>query len=306
MKRALLLVNPSSCRAQGMRPEIAATLRGHGFALVEPEEDDPAKFPEIIRAHAGKIDVTFVGGGDGTLNTVIKALREIDCPLAVLPLGTANNFARNLGIPRAIEAACEALAGGEPGVVDLGEVNGHYFLNGAGLGISTSINRDVHRDLKRQWGILVYFVSTIRVLNRCQPFQAEIECDGQTRVVRVLQVTVCNGRHYGAGLTIHPEARIDDSCLDLFSLNVSRWWQGLGLVPAALRGRLDRFKGASLLRGREIIVRTRRSRSIDTDGEITTRTPATFRVLPNALRVILPAAGSARNGGAFPRAAHQA
>ena len=271
-----------------MRTEVVAALKGHGLKVIDPGEENPKVFPEIIRAHAGKVDVAFVGGGDGTMNTVIAPLREIDCPLAPLPLGTANNFARNLGVPLSIESACEALAQGKPGAVDLGEVNGHYFLNGAGLGISTTINRDVHRELKRRWGILVYFVSTVRVLNRCHPFHAEIECDGQNRRLKVLQVTICNGRHYGAGLTIHPEARINDSFLDLFTLNVARWWQGLGLVPAALRGRLDRFKGGSMLKGREIKVTTRRPRSIDTDGEITTKTPAVFKVLPNALKVIMP------------------
>ena len=272
-----------------MRAEIATILKDHGLELIDPGEENPQLFPEIIRAYAGKIDMAFIGGGDGTINTAVKPLREIDCPLAVLPLGTANNFARNLGVPLAIENACEALVHGEPGQVDLGEVNGHFFLNGAGLGMSTDINRDVHRDLKRRWGILVYLVSTLRVMNRSQPFHADIECDGIRKRVRVLQITVCNGRHYGAGLTIHPEARIDDSCLDFFSLNVERWWQGLGLVPAALKGRPDRFKGASLLRAREIKVHTRRPRSIDTDGEITTKTPATFKVLPNALRVLMPA-----------------
>ena len=287
-RRAMLLVNPSSCRAQGMRQEIAGLLRSHGFEVVDPGEENPGDFPEVIRAHGGNIDVAFIGGGDGTLNTVIDPLRQVNCPLAALPLGTANNFARTLGVPLAVRHACEALAEGQPGRVDVGQVNGRYFLNAAGLGISTDINRDVHRDLKRRWGILVYGVSAVRVVRRSQPFHADVECDGRKTRVRVLQITVVNGRHYGSGLSIHPEARIDDANLDLFTLNVAHWWEGLGFIPAALKGRPDRFKGASVMRGREIKVHTRKTHVIDTDGEITTQTPAVFKVLPDALPVIRP------------------
>lgn len=288
MRRALLLINPDSCRAFGMRAEAAARLKDGGLELLDPGEEDPSLFPEVIRAHAGRIDLAIVGGGDGTLNTVIAPLREIGCPLGVLPVGTANNFARNLRIPFSLAGACDAAAGGRPAAVDLGEAAGRYFLNAAGLGVSTEINRAVNKRLKRRWGMLVYFLAAAKLLKKVKPFTADISSAGESRKVKVFQVTICNGRHYGAGLSIHPEATIRDASLDLCAITMSGWPQLFSLLPALVRGRPDQFRGACLMRGSEFAIRTRKPHRIDTDGEITAETPATFKVLPNAFQVILP------------------
>ena len=285
MRRALLLVNPSSRCGGDAKREAVALLQRH-FRLVQPSEENPANFPEIIRRFAESVDLVILGGGDGTIRGGLRALKDANCVLGILPLGTANNLARNLGIPARLEEACEVLVNGMMTTIDLGVVNERLFLNVAGMGLSTEINSGVPPDLKRKWGVVGYGIAALKVLRRTRQFTAEIECDGIAHKVRALQITVCNGRHFGAGLTIHPDARIDDERLDLCAFQVDHWWQPF-LMAAALRsGRHLDLRGVQLLQGKAMTIRTKRRMWIDTDGEVLTQTPAVFSVLPNALRVI--------------------
>jgi diacylglycerol kinase (ATP) len=158
----------------------------------------------------------------------------------------------------------------------------------AGLGLSAKINRTVPKRFKRRWGVIAYIVTAVKLLLRERRFQAEIRCEGEVIRVKTFQITVCNGRFYGSGLTVAADADINDHRLDLCSLEVDHWWQALRLIPSALRGEYAAGKGIRLLQGQEIEVITRKARPIDTDGEITTRTPATFRVIPGAIEVYVP------------------
>src|SRR5688572_13083194 len=131
MRGALLLINPKSRRGRDAKG-AAGELLGKEFSLVQPSEENPANFPEIIRRFAEKVEVVILGGGDGTIRSCLRALHETKSVLGVLPLGTANNLARNLGIPAELEEACAVLRDGEIGNIDLGLVNERMFLNVAG------------------------------------------------------------------------------------------------------------------------------------------------------------------------------
>ena len=285
MRRALFLVNPTSRRGREAKPK-AAEILGRGFELIQPSEENPANFAEIIGRFADKVDVVILGGGDGTLRSSLRVLKETGATLGVLPLGTANNLARNLGIPADLEGACEVLMQGEVGLIDLGVVNERFFLNVAGFGFSTQVNLGVPKELKKRWGVLGYGIAALKLLREAKQFTAEIECDGEVRTVRALQLTLCNGRHFGAGMTIHPDARIDDERLDLCAFQVRHWWEPFVMAAALRKGTHLDLRGVELFQGKSMTIRTKRKMWIDTDGEVITQTPAVFGVLPNALRVI--------------------
>lgn len=290
MRRALLLVNPASRRGREARTQAADLLREQDFDLIPATEENPANFNELIRRFADKIDLVIAGGGDGTISTLLPALRETRLPLGVLPLGTANNLARNLGVPLDLEEACRSLATSAIRMIDLGIVNGLPFLNVAGLGLSTEINRGVPAKLKRRWGVFGYALYGLKVVRRTRPFQAEISCAGHTAKLRALQITVCNGRHFGAGMKIHHDATITDARLDLCAFRLAHWWQGLFLLPAMRAGRQHEYPQVYFAQAPSITIRTRRKLWIDTDGEVLTATPAEFHIVPNALQVLAPPA----------------
>lgn len=123
---------------------------------------------------------------------------------------------------------------------------------------------------------------------QARPFRVEIRLNGQSIRVKTVQIAVGNGRYYGGGMAVAHDAAIDDRRLDLYSLELRHWWQIIAVLPAMRRGRHATWPGVRALQGQKIQLLTRKPRPINTDGEITTYTPAEFRVIPQALAVLVP------------------
>jgi len=286
-RTALLVINSNSRRGAKAAPAVFAALSEAGFGIITAPAAMSAA--DAIRRHAGTVDLAVVGGGDGTLNTAVPALLETEVPLGVIPLGTANDFARTLRIPQDIARATEIITRGHLARVDVGDVNGFPFLNVASLGFGVDLTRALTRDAKRRWGVFGYAVAGGRTLSRLSPFTAWItHGDGRVEVTRTVHLAVGNGRYYGGGMLVAETARLDDGRLHAFCLEVDHWWGLLRLLPALWRGNHHAWSEIRTLAGEELFITTRRPRSVNTDGEIRTRTPARFRVLPGALKVFVP------------------
>ena len=288
-QRALFLVNRHARKGQQQLDAAINQLKSLGFELQEAPIDHPDQLPDVIREHRERVDLVIIGGGDGTLNAAVAGLVDAHLPLGILPLGTANDLARTLGIPATLPEACQIIAAGKVQPIDLGWVNGKYFFNVASLGLSVQITRNLTKEVKRRWGVFAYAATAMQALWKSRRFHAEIQMEGgRSEKVRAIQIAVGNGRYYGGGMAVAEDAAIDDQRLDLYSLEVQHWWQMLAILPAMRRGRQAVSPWAQSWTGKEFHVYTRRPRSINTDGEITTSTPAHFRVVPNALSVIVP------------------
>ncbi len=286
-RRALLLANQKS-RSGGDPETVAGLLRDAGLDPLVPDggsRDHAAQ----IRAHAGEVDRVVLAGGDGTMNAAAPALLETGLPFAIIPLGTGNDLARTLGIPDDPAAAARVAAGDRLRAIDVGMANDIPFFNVASIGFGVDLTRALTRDAKRRWGKLGYAAAAMRVLARMRPFTAEIRCGvGEPVRSRTVHVAVGNGRHYGGGMTVGEHSAIDDGRFDVFSLEVGGIWSLLRLLPSLRRGDHGRWHEVMTAGGAEVEIRTRRRRSVNTDGEITTRTPVVFRVRPGAVRVHVP------------------
>jgi diacylglycerol kinase family enzyme len=172
--------------------------------------------------------------------------------------------------------------------VDLGRVNGRWFCTTASIGLSVQITEELSPDAKRRWGPLAYVLAALRVLRRSHPFDADVSWEGGSRHTRTVQIVVGNGRYYGAALAVAPDAAIDDARLDLYSLEVRRWWELMKLAPFLKRGTHVERREVEALRARVFEVRTRRPMPIDLDGELGAETPGRFEVVPRALEVFTP------------------
>jgi YegS/Rv2252/BmrU family lipid kinase len=292
-RRALLVVNTKSRGGQEASDAAARILDAAGFELRREECLDAEALQATIRRLAGEVDLVVLGGGDGTMNSAAPALVETGLPLGVLPLGTANDLARTLGIPLELEGAARIVAGGHTRRIDLGEVNGRPFFNVASIGLSVEVTRELTRETKRRWGRLGYAIATCRALWRLRPFSAEIRHGGKVTKVRAIQIAVGNGRHYGGGMTVEEDARIDDGQLDLYSIEFAQLWRLLLIYPAFRAGRHGLWQEVRTASCTEVEIRTRRPRSVNTDGELVTRTPARFTVRRGALAVFVPQPGTA-------------
>ena len=288
-QRALLLINPGARRGDQAGEEARGALEACGLEL-RVVTLDPAQTGEIVRREqAGGIDRVIVAGGDGTLNAVVQVLVGTGLPLGIIPLGTANNLARTLQLPTSLPEAAELAAHGERRAIDLGWVNGHYFFTTASIGLSVRIAEELTPETKQRWGALAYAVTAVRTLSRTHPFRAAIRWPGGTRSSRTIQVVVGNGRYYGSALPVAEDASIQDSRLDLYSLEVRHWWELLALAPSLARGRQGQKRSVEAIRAQEFEIHTTAPMDINVDGEIRTQTPATFRVIPRALEVFAPA-----------------
>ena len=283
--RALLLINPLARRGADGAEEIAAALRRAGLSLVVEPSGDPSAYPRLIHQHAGEVDRVVVAGGDGTLSAAVQELVDLGLPLAILPLGTANNFARSIGLPLDLPGAIAVAAGSRRRLVDLGRVNGRWFCTTASIGLSVQITEELSPESKRRWGPVAYALTAIKVLRRSHPFHADIAWEGGTRHTRTVQIVVGNGPHYGAALTVAPDATVDDARLDLYSLEVNHWWELLKVAPFLKSGTHVHRREVEALKTRACEVRTRKPMPIDIDGELGGETPARFEVVPKAIEV---------------------
>ena len=287
-KRALLLINRYSRRGQKSLPQAVDILYSHDFELILKPIKKAEELPLVVRQYREDLDLVIVGGGDGTLNGVVDSLVESKLPLGILPLGTANDLARTLNIPLSIPEACEAIANGQLKYIDLGWVNGKHFFNVASLGLSVQITQNLSKGLKRRWGILAYAITAVKVIGQSRHFRAQIRVNGDLIKVKTIQIAVGNGRYYGGGMAVANDAAIDDGRLDLYSLELKHWWQIFPLLWTLPKGRQAILPWVRTMAGEEIDIYTSKACHINTDGEITTLTPANFRVVPQALGVMVP------------------
>lgn len=285
---ALLLINKYARNGHSSVRYVKQLLQESQINLVEPDEKDERSYSDIIRAYAERVDFVIIGGGDGTLNSAASGLVDTGLPLGVLPLGTANDFARTVGIPKEIRQAIQIIANGQRRAVDLGEVNGHLFFNVSSIGFSAALARGLSATSKKRWGTLGYALAAFKLLKQSRPFRVEIDHDGMRELVRTVQVSVGNGRFYGGGMAVAHSAAPDDGRLDVYSLEVSHWWEMVALIPFIRRGTHGRWRNVRAFSARQLTLSTSTPHDINADGELIGKTPAVFGIKEKAIQVFAP------------------
>jgi diacylglycerol kinase (ATP) len=288
-KRALLVVNSKSRSGACDIASVLGRLATHGIEVVQHALERADQVGALIRRHQHEVDCVVIGGGDGSLNAAAAALAETGLPLGVLPMGTANDLARTLHISTDLEQATDVIGEGVLHAIDLARVNGHYFFNVANIGLGVNVARHLSSNVKQRWGVLSYARSLVAVFRSNRPFHADIVCDGRKKRVRSIQIAVGNGRYYGGGMAVAEQASIDDHLFFLYSIRPRRWYDLLRLAPAFRIGRFEERHAVDIEQGRRIHITTRKPRTVTADGEVVTRTPATFDMLAGAVHVFVPA-----------------
>jgi YegS/Rv2252/BmrU family lipid kinase len=283
-----MLVNPNARRGTASLDPIVARLEAGGIDVTIERFNTPDEVAADIARRRNEADLVIVCGGDGTINAAANGVVETGLPMGILPMGTANDLARTLGIPTQLDLAADIIIAGHQRKIDLGDVNGHPFFNVATIGLGADLANGLTSETKRRWGRLGYAIAALKVLMSARPFSATIiNKDGEARV-KTYQIAVGNGRHYGGGTVIEESATIEDGTLDLYSLEIDNVWKFALMLRAFRSGTHGAWEEVRTARCVEFDIRTRKPRPVNLDGDIVTQTPAHFRIRPGAITVFAP------------------
>jgi YegS/Rv2252/BmrU family lipid kinase len=254
---------------------------------------DPARLPETVREVLDDgYRFLILGGGDGSVSSVVDFLAERDALLGLLPLGTANDFARTLDIPDDIEGACKTIANGKVVDVDLGLAGDNFYVNVASVGLGVEATRALSPWLKKSTGPLAYPVAAIRAFLKHEPFSARLtfpdEDHEPVEYDRLLQVAVGNGRFYGGGMVVALESNIDDKTLDVYAIDLGRQRDLIGAVRYLKSGDFIKTDGVHHFRTPRVRLETDPELPVNIDGELVSRTPQDFSIAHNALDILVP------------------
>lgn len=271
--KALLVLNERSRLGQREGAAVCRTLEDEGI--------------ECLREAAGDVDAVIAAGGDGTVIGAIPPALERGVPLGIVPLGTFNDLARTLGVPSSIPEACRIITEGRTRAIDVGRVNGCHFVNEASIGVTTRIARRQTPQIKQRFGALAVISTALQTLREIRPFFAEIAYDGRSERCRTVQITVANNARFG-GIIERPDAAIDDGWLDLYSIEPRNWFDAFALVRKIVTRNPSSSRQLRTRRSNRFSIVTHHPHHVTADGEPAGLTPATFEVLPKALRVLVP------------------
>lgn len=290
-QRVAVVVNTAARTGSRALPLVEQALRGvAGEVAVHPVHGGPELLDALRAAVEGEPDLLVVGGGDGSIGCAAEMVAHTRTVLGVLPLGTANDFARTLGIPSHLVAAVETLTSGRVVDVDLGRVDGRAYLNVASVGLSVAVTQRLTPGLKRRLGRFAYPAATLAAYRSHRPFAARLELDDGTalELADLMQVAIGNGRHYGGGLTVAPNASIDDHLLDVYAVEQGRLRDHVSVARLLRTGHLVDHERVHHVSTRSLRLVTDEPLPVNLDGEIAATTTATFEVDRNALHVVVP------------------
>lgn len=290
-RQAALVVNAHSRKGEAMFEKAKAALEAAGVTLVAAHAvKDPDQMNATVRrAIADGAPMVIVGGGDGSMSGTVDEFVGKDCVFGVLPLGTANSFARTLGLPLDLDGAVAIFATGKRRRIDLGMIDDDYFVNAASLGLSPMIGDTVPHKLKRYLGRIGYLLWAVKCSIGFRAFRLTIDDGSGERRMWATEVRILNGPYHG-GVELSDDATVDSGELVVQAV-VGRSHARLAWDWYAKFFKLrDRNAHTEEFRGSSIRIEASPGQRISIDGEVLAKTPVTAKVARRAIEVAAPSA----------------
>jgi len=295
MKKARIIYNPSSGR-ESFKKELPAVLEKFEMAGFEASAHATTGEGDGMQAAKyaveRKFDMIVAAGGDGTINEIIHGIAEQEWrpKLGIIPVGTTNDFARALSIPRNIKEATKIILEGHSMLMDIGKVQEHYFINIAGGGKLTELTYEVPSKLKTMLGYLAYYIKGIEMLPSLTQTRAVIEYDGNVINEEIMLFLISNTTSVGGFEKIAPDAKTNDGYFDLLIVKACNLAEFIRVATMALRGsHLDNEK-VIYTQAKHVTVTTEEKMQLNIDGEYGGMLPGEFINLKQHIKCIVPEA----------------
>ncbi len=291
-RRLVVIHNPAAGQRRRRRTEATlALLRAAGCAIDLRPTAGPGD-AEAIAAGIGAADADLlvVAGGDGTVNEVVNGLARAAGPvppLAVVPLGTANVLAAEIGLACTPKAIADAILRGRPRKVHLGVANGRRFVLMAGVGLDAHVVAEVSLLLKRHAGKAAYVAGTLAQMLRYGFPVCRVDVDGVAHEARM--AVVCNGRFYGGPFLAAPKACLEQPGLEVLLLSGAGAWNALRYGAALALGRLPLLADVRIVAGSRVRIEGVDGAPVQADGDVVARLPVEIEVAPECLELVYPA-----------------
>ncbi len=289
MRPLVLLVNPSSGggRALKLLPRVEAVLdeRRVPFRVVRTRSMEHGVAKALAAVEADELPV--VVSGDGMLGAIGGAMAGAETPLGIVPAGRGNDLTRVLGIPTDPVEATEVILAGHSRTIDIGEANGRRFVGIASVGFDSDANRIANESRLR--GNLVYAYAALRALVAWKPARFTIAIGEERTRVEGYSVVVANSSAYGGGMYVAPDAQLDDGEFDVVTIEKVGKLRFVSNLPKVFKGTHVHNDEVHVVRASRLSLSASRPFAVYADGEHLTDLPADLRVIPHALRVLVPA-----------------
>lgn len=297
MEKAFVVVNPVAGSNGG---QLDRALPKHfgaaGWTWEIYTTTGEERIADVVRAAADRtddpIDLFVAAGGDGTVSGVAGGVARTERPMGIVPLGTANTLARELGIPLAMKPALELLtADHDVAELDAMAVDERFFVLNVSVGISGLMMRDTARADKRRFGRVAYVWTGLRKLLGYQPHRFELAVDeGARRFIRASEIAIVNSGALGdPSLRWSPQVELDDGRIDVCVVRAKSVLDYLGLAVAVVLGRHEEEPGIRhYIAERRVVVDVGSDLPVQADGEFLGEPPVEVEVVPSAVRMVVP------------------
>lgn len=289
----LFIINPAAGKGKSLNyiPKIQQYfLNNKGEYIIEVTKE-PGHAIQLVKNYIKNDDYRIYSiGGDGTINEIVNGMIGSNSVLGVIPAGSGNDFIRSINDEKEYENILVNTIEGDVKKIDLGMVNERYFINIASVGLDADIVYNARR-LKRipfTPAGLAYLLSIFITVFRYQSKELKIRINDREFSSKTLLMTASNGKYYGGGMKVTPEARINDGKFDICHIRETSKLRILTLFPKLIKGEHGKIEEIAFYKGEEVAISSEDTMSLNIDGELLRAKEVKFNILPGAIKVIIP------------------
>jgi diacylglycerol kinase (ATP) len=291
--RHIFIINPEAGKGRTLAcmPEIQRLFAQSGEEYMIEITKGPGHATELARKYSAEGECRIYSiGGDGTLNEVLNGMVGSDCSLGIIPGGSGNDFIRSIYDYQKVENIIERTLQGTDRYVDLGKVNGRYFINIASVGIDAEVVYNAREIKKTPFisGHMAYILGIFTTVFKYKSRNMQIQVDDKLMNKSTLLIAVANGIYYGGGMMVAPEAQLEDGFFDICHISEVSRAKILRLFPTLTRGEHGEIEQVSFLRGKKVALNCEWEFSLNIDGEILRTKKAEFEIIPKGVKIIIP------------------